>query len=134
MYLHANSVYYASYSFLRHEGICTKIKSIFFKIAEITSSKIKTCSYDLRITKWLYMNNSYLALLTRSCKVDCHMELKILCDIISIMIKIPSLKKLVERMWQCRIRLDWSQIFSDIFSWIHFLKFLAGVRHMNLYE
>jgi hypothetical protein len=48
----------------------------FFKIVEISSPKIKTCSYDLQITKWLYTNNSYLALLTRSCKADCHVGLK----------------------------------------------------------
>jgi len=53
---------------------------------------------------------------------------------ISIMTKIPGLKELVERMRHCRIRLDWCQIFSVTFSWIHFLKFLADVRHMNLYE
>ena len=41
MYLHVNSVYYASYSFLRHKGISTKIKCIFFQDLEITSSKIK---------------------------------------------------------------------------------------------
>ena len=134
MYLHANSVYCASYSFLRHTGISTKTKSIFFKIVEITSSKIKTCCYDLWIKKWLYTNNSYLALLTQSCKPDCHVGLKIQCDMISIKINILCLKELVERMWQCQIGLDWCQIFPDTFSWIHFLKFLADVRHMNLYE
>jgi len=29
-----------------------------------------------RITKWLHMNNSYLALLTRSCKPECHVGKK----------------------------------------------------------
>ena len=53
---------------------------------------------------------------------------------ISIMIKIPGVKELVERMRHCWIRPDWCQIFSDTFSWIHFLKFLADLRHMNLHE
>jgi hypothetical protein len=53
---------------------------------------------------------------------------------ISIMTKIPGVKKLVERMQQCWIGSDWCQIFSATFSWIHFLKFSANVRHMNLYE
>ena len=76
MYLHAYSVCCANSSILRHKGIITKIKSYFFKIIEIMSSTIKTCSYDRQITKWLYMNNSYLALLTWSCKADCHIGLK----------------------------------------------------------
>jgi hypothetical protein len=53
---------------------------------------------------------------------------------ISIMTKIPCVKELVERMQHCRIRLDWCQNFSVTSSWIHFLKFLADLRHLNLYE
>ena len=70
MYLHVNCVYCASYSVLRHKGISTKIKSTFFKIVEITSSKIKTCSSDILIKKRLYTHNSYLALLNQSRKED----------------------------------------------------------------
>ena len=48
---------------------------------------------------------------------------------IPIMSKILDLKELVEGMRQCQI-----EIFSDTFSWILFLKFLADVRHINLYD
>jgi hypothetical protein len=53
---------------------------------------------------------------------------------ISIMTKIPGVKELVERMRHCQIGSDWCQIFSGTFSWICFQKFLADLRHMNLYE
>ena len=53
---------------------------------------------------------------------------------IPIMSKILGLKELEEKMQHCQIRSDWCQIFSDNFSWILFLKFLANVKHMNLYD
>ena len=53
---------------------------------------------------------------------------------ISIMTKIPGVKELEERMQHCQIGSDWCQIFSCTFSWIHFLKFPADLRDMNIYE
>ena len=61
-------------------------------------------------------------------------DLKNQCDMISIMTKIPGVKELVETMWHSRIGSEWCQIFPGTFSWIHFLKFLANLRHMNLYD
>jgi hypothetical protein len=110
MYLHTNSVYYVSYSILKDTWIVQKQSLYFLKIVEITSSKIKTCSQYRRITRWLCPNNSYLALLTRSCKPDWHMGVKNSTWHNSNHVQDTGFK---ERMRHCWIGSEWWQIFSD---------------------
>jgi hypothetical protein len=129
MCLHTNSVYYVSYSFLRYKGISTKIKSILFEMVEITSSKIQTCSHDLWITKWLYTNNSYLALLTRSCKLDCHMGLKNSMWHYFNHDQDTGWKGISRKDATLLNWIGWCQFFSVTFSWIHFWNFwpMSGI-------